>query len=345
MKDIAEKVGVDRSTVSLALKNDPRISEKTRERIHEAAKELGYRPDPAFKILGAQRWKSRETTTGFVIAFITHPESRNDPATQLYRQGARQRAEELGFSFSDFHVGEYPSTTRANQVLVNRGVSGLLFARPTKEEELEGYDWNQFSSITLGVDYFQPKNHAVQHNQSQNLHMLWAEAARRGAKRIGMILRQDQESFDYVNTISSLLYEQQQGSQDGMATIPTLKLFSNQDYTTQVSEVGKWTKLHDPQVIIGYSDAVYDLLAEAEIKSPKDVSFLSLKKGYQKADKIAEGKEISGIDLNLEKAGEIATSMLSSQILQNERDLPKTRLTHLVETSFVEGDTFRKKFR
>ncbi|HEX7469541.1 MAG TPA: helix-turn-helix domain-containing protein, partial [Verrucomicrobiae bacterium] len=44
--DIAEKLGVSHSTISLALRNHPGISEKRREQVKKAAKEMGYVPDP-----------------------------------------------------------------------------------------------------------------------------------------------------------------------------------------------------------------------------------------------------------------------------------------------------------
>ena len=45
IKDIAQKAGVSVSTASRALNHNPRISEKTRQRIATIAKELGYQPN------------------------------------------------------------------------------------------------------------------------------------------------------------------------------------------------------------------------------------------------------------------------------------------------------------
>ena len=45
IKDIAQKAGVSVSTASRALNHNPRISEKTRQRIAMIAKELGYQPN------------------------------------------------------------------------------------------------------------------------------------------------------------------------------------------------------------------------------------------------------------------------------------------------------------
>jgi len=344
MKDIAEKVGVDRSTVSLALKNDPRISEKTRELIHQTARELNYRPDPAFKILGAQRWKSRETTTGFVMAFLTYGTQAANPVVKQYRDGARRKAEELGFGFSDFHVSDYATVQKANQVLVNRGVSGLMFFRPLRPEFLRGYQWDQFSSICIGLGYFQPSLNAVEHDHSRSIHTLWQRARERGAKRIGALLVRDEQSFDYVNDVGSIHYEQrrQENASDAQ-TVPPFIFDPSQSEEAILKDFALWMRKHEPQVVIGFCDYGYELLVKAGFEAPGQVSFLSLRK-YGGLEDIEADREISGIDLNREQCGEIAASLLSMQILQNERGLPDVRITHVVETQYVEGETFARKF-
>lgn len=65
--DVAARAGVSRSTVSYALSNKRPISEETRQRIQQAIKELGFRPDPV-----AQRLASREKSRniGFVLPLV-----------------------------------------------------------------------------------------------------------------------------------------------------------------------------------------------------------------------------------------------------------------------------------
>jgi len=61
--DVAERVGVSKSTVSHALSGKRPISEKTRERIFQVIEELGYQPHPV-----AQRLAGGQTRTiGFVF--------------------------------------------------------------------------------------------------------------------------------------------------------------------------------------------------------------------------------------------------------------------------------------
>ncbi|MBP9028047.1 MAG: LacI family DNA-binding transcriptional regulator, partial [Aminivibrio sp.] len=45
MEDVARLAGVNKATVSRALRGDSRISQTTREKVWKTAKELGYRLD------------------------------------------------------------------------------------------------------------------------------------------------------------------------------------------------------------------------------------------------------------------------------------------------------------
>ena len=46
IKDIAEKLKISVSTVSRALKDNHEISAKTRKKVQDLAKQLGYKPNP-----------------------------------------------------------------------------------------------------------------------------------------------------------------------------------------------------------------------------------------------------------------------------------------------------------
>ncbi len=68
IKDIAKRLGISPSTVSRALQDHPDISEKTKRKVLEIAKELNYRPN-----LLAQRLRKKRTfTIGVIIPQIVH---------------------------------------------------------------------------------------------------------------------------------------------------------------------------------------------------------------------------------------------------------------------------------
>ena len=64
--DIAKKLNIAASTVSRALKDNPLISVKTREKIKETAKEMGYRPN----VMAANLRTKRTNTIGVIVPLI-----------------------------------------------------------------------------------------------------------------------------------------------------------------------------------------------------------------------------------------------------------------------------------
>ena len=56
MADIAARLGVSRQLVSIALRRLPEASSETRERVHKAAEELGYRPHLAPSVSVVEPW-------------------------------------------------------------------------------------------------------------------------------------------------------------------------------------------------------------------------------------------------------------------------------------------------
>ena len=66
--EVAERAGVNQSTVSRALSGDPSITDQTREKVQRAADELGYRVDAR-----AARLRSGKTRT-LAIIVITRPD-------------------------------------------------------------------------------------------------------------------------------------------------------------------------------------------------------------------------------------------------------------------------------
>src|SRR5471030_853903 len=59
MQEIAERAGVGKATVSLALRNDPRLRPETRRRIQKLAAKMGYKTNATVANLMAQLRASR----------------------------------------------------------------------------------------------------------------------------------------------------------------------------------------------------------------------------------------------------------------------------------------------
>ncbi len=69
LKDVAQKAGVSVATASRALADHPRISEATKQRVRQAAAELGYMPSAIARSLVKQETR----TLGVVTTTVTDP--------------------------------------------------------------------------------------------------------------------------------------------------------------------------------------------------------------------------------------------------------------------------------
>ena len=129
IREIAETLGIHKSTVSFALSGKGRVSASMREKILKLADDLGYEPDPVAQRL-ASRSKSRLvclcsdsldsgrgtekigliqqglTGLGLEVPFYTPPQSPGDASTaqiSLFRQLRRQRPQAIVCSVHTFH--------------------------------------------------------------------------------------------------------------------------------------------------------------------------------------------------------------------------------------------------
>ena len=70
LKDIAAKVGVTKTAVSMALRGNPRVSQAMRDTIKRVAGEMGYVPDPFLKRLAEYRRLGKAAQFHGVIAWL-----------------------------------------------------------------------------------------------------------------------------------------------------------------------------------------------------------------------------------------------------------------------------------
>src|SRR5687767_14725979 len=105
MRVIATQAGVTHATVSMALRNHPGISLKTRQKVQRIASKLGYCPDPEVaKLMHHLRMKHKPKFRSTIAAITTAEEDTEPKYATLLREGAQREAEALGYGFSLFRV-------------------------------------------------------------------------------------------------------------------------------------------------------------------------------------------------------------------------------------------------
>lgn len=87
IKDVAARAGVSIKSVSRVLNNEPHVRDSLRERVLEAARELGYRPNQAARRMAGRR--------SFLIAFLYR--NPDPPYVAGVQSGAAQYCREQGY--------------------------------------------------------------------------------------------------------------------------------------------------------------------------------------------------------------------------------------------------------
>jgi LacI family transcriptional regulator len=120
MKDIARRLGVSQATVSHVLRgrdSEFRISAETASRIHQVAKELGYRPSAL-----ARNFKSHRSG-----ALCLAVGNLGNPFWSTLALGAQQEAESQGYLLVVTHTGETEEKEiLAVEMLRERRVDGII---------------------------------------------------------------------------------------------------------------------------------------------------------------------------------------------------------------------------
>ena len=166
LRELARTLGLSHTTVSEALRNNPRVRDETKQKVLKAAEAAGYRRNPLAGALMSEIRRSRAGTFRGVIAVIDSDGiSKRTPSASRYHremiQGASDRAKELGF-MTELFVGQRDiSTTRLNSILLSRGIRGLLLLPVHDDPDFSHLDWPQYAGVYADYIIESPRLHSV----------------------------------------------------------------------------------------------------------------------------------------------------------------------------------------
>lgn len=191
MRDVARAANCDQSTVSLALRGDPRISSCTRDRIESVARSLGYSVHPMISAWVSARRSGRRVEARLPLAYIDFDhevpaDSEIEAESAACFEGARERSMRHGYVLTKFCWKDYESNPRRlGQVLSTRGIRGILFGSAAHPICVRGWSWSQFSCIGIGRSMQEPVLHRVVRDDISTARLEDAEAWQRFNRSIG----------------------------------------------------------------------------------------------------------------------------------------------------------------
>lgn len=336
MLQVAAVAGVSKATVSLALRNDIRITPAVRVKVHEAAHKLGYRPNPLVAVHMAHLRTSQPPQWRATLGFLVHLEAeqwekdRSRPAN-LCHTGAVERAKTLGYSLEIFWLAQPGMTAaRMSRILISRGIPGVVIAPwpGTGLGEHLGLEWDQFAAATVGYTLWQPNIHRACHDNFSTMGQALDELVRRGYRRIGLATCAEDDDRVNHHWLARFLTFQTTVPAASRVT-PLLTREWNQENFL------RWVKRARPDAIVTTrSSAVMRWLAKARLRVPEKVGVLTV---YWRHDQPA----CSGYYQNFELLGAAAIDLVVAQLHRNERGLPATPKVMLMPGAWREGATLR----
>lgn len=335
IRDIAERAGIHFTTVSLALRNSPRLKQSTRERVQKLAKEMGYTPDPMLASLNAYRQTKQPLQYQATIAWIHNwvsPDRLYGSAEFLqYYLGAIERGKQRGYKIEEFWLREPGMTIdKLHRILRARNIQGALIAPQPQFRTYLDLKYNVLSAVTFGHSMQPPVLDLVTNHQSHTINRLLDHVLELGYQRIGLCVPQDWNA-KVENAWSNAMTILHAERPDLQRVAPLWDPWENEN----TNVLKKWIQREKPDVILSHHK-VYHRLIQMGIEMPADIGFASPFLNDN-------DEEISGIYQNDFLIGQKAVDMVIGMLQRNEVGLPESPVRVLVEGIFRPGKTLRKQ--
>jgi LacI family transcriptional regulator len=336
LDDVARRAGVHRSTVSLALRNNPRIRPEVRERIQAIAKEIGYRVNPLVATLMRSRRTGRKPkhvslayVTNYPTRYGWRPPHHDRPD---FFPGAQARAEELGYKLEHFWLGEPGMTpARMSDILSRRAITGVLIGRlPPGQSSIE-LGWDRFAAVALGYTLRTPALHHVAEDAFTAVTELFEQCLARGYRRPGFFEAEIDDSPRWADRLIGA-FQRQQLNLPPRDQIPLCRFAPGPDFREKFLA---WVRRERPDAIISSrGQPTCDWLRAAGYRVPEDIGVATLLNAHPE-------QSLSGIYSDPRSLGALATDMLVGMLHRGETGLPREPHYILLPGAWHDAGTLR----
>lgn len=337
LQHIADAAKVSRTTVSLAMRNHPKISLAVRQRVQALARKLEYRPNPLVAAHMAHLRALRPANKGQCLAFVCNRPRREiqaDARSPLwsYYCGARDRAHELGYDLPFFDVTAAGMTgRRLSQILRARGIRGLVIALHHDWLGVSDLliEWAEFALATIEHTVPSPRMHEVCIDGFATIGRAIQRLLEAGCQRIGIAMHRRMD--DHANHMWLAGYQAFQALAPEEDRLPH---FITADWGREAFL--KWYRRWRPDAIVTINDDIVQWLRAEKVRIPQDVSCVTL---YWRKHR----EFLSGFYQNHEVMAAGAVDLVVADLNCNELGLPARPKTVLIQADWKDGQTHRKR--
>ncbi|MDX6767603.1 MAG: LacI family DNA-binding transcriptional regulator [Candidatus Methylacidiphilales bacterium] len=333
-RDLARKAGVSVAAVSMALRNRPGVSEKTRARILQLAKDENYRVNPLVTALMVETRQRRKNGVRAIMGILSHgpldsPESyREHYGKSEYLRGATAAASEHGYALEQFDWKDLHADMRSFQrALYTRRMVGLLIHLSEPPPAWFKPEWENYAVASVGNVIHLPELDAATHDHFSGLQMALRHVHAMGHRRVTLVLDKEAQRLQEYRYLSA--YTGAPSFLPKLARIPPL--LADKITPEQVLEHVRENKT---TVVICADHLVYHWLEKGGYRIPKDISFIHLDRDYR-------WNHIAGIEQNSFDTGSAAVELVVSRINRNQYGIPQVPHVTMIEGRWVDGPSIR----
>lgn len=334
IRRLASQLGLSVATVSLALRGSHRVVPATRQRVLDAARRAGYRPNPLVRsVMAALRRSAQESYQGLLAAinFSAEPQPRLRTYHQEVWRGAERRARELGFRMDLCWFGPNNlSLPRLNTVLTTRNIQGVVVMPIAETHDLSPLDWSGLAGVTMDYCLSRPALHTVLPNHHVSIFTALERLMALGYRRPGIVLDAARDARLRHNWTGG--YYSFFRTPRPAACLPEL-------LAQPVERTGflRWFDQHRPDVIIAHLQTeIAGWLRERNCRVPEDVGFLQL-------NWTERSGPCAALDLQPDRLGAAAVESLVAQLQRQEQGVPEVPKTITLSAQWIDGPTLRSR--
>jgi len=332
LDDVAKLAGVSIMTGSRALRGVAECRETTRDRVRQAAEQLGYQPNPIVTLFHAavrRRSGAYHATLGWLNDFPERGHHRRTLHLRRILRGAVAQALKRGFKLEEVwleNAGALPVDRRAQryaQILRARGSPGVVLPSLC-HPELAMEPWAELSAVCLGgmvathgndavISAFPERLHHVQPDFFSNMELACVSLRAQGYRRIGLFIS------DWHNRQTGKEYEaafrQQQFEWPQAERVKPLIPLDPSTSQENEAQLLAWVRKEKPDVVLCSQGETCDWLRRGGLRVPQDIGVAHMWLSDDTSD-------WSGIDSDLGELGAAAVDQLIAQVQANVRGQP-----------------------
>lgn len=335
---LAKELGLGKATVSLALRDDPRIRKETRIRVQKVAADRGYQANPVVAHVMSQLRSARVSDYRATLALANLGAQLEDLGSnttfRAIASGFRARAASLGYAVDDFWMGDpiYRQPGKLKSVLNARKIDGVALLAIREKDRLPEPILEILPdcvTVGLGVRMVQPLIHCCSNNQ----YGTGLNAVRRmreaGKKRIGLVVAGEIDRLLNGKLSMGFRFGLEEAGEKPDVAVSRIWRFQAHDMAGFL----RWHESFQPEILLTTHAEIADWLRRGPA-SLKQTALAHL-------DVDASMSGWAGMNQRNELVGAFGVDLLTAHMSRGEKGVPPSVKTMLLESQWVEGRSLR----